>query len=137
MPASLTVARRITERLPDVPEAALHNLLYLCQGHYVAAYLQPLFDEGIAPVSAGAYVVTLANHPRAGSAESSLSPAQRASIDATVDRYGHLATTDLAALVCATEPWVEARGGGWFMAPEVIRDYFIGAAGAAIGPDLT
>ena len=118
------VADRIRAALPSLSQAAVDNLVYLCQGHYVGRYWEPLFLAEFL-TNPGGVALGPARFEDEYTVEPILSEAERAVVDDVVTRYGQLSADVLTDLVCATWPWQEAHSGGWLIAPEVIRDDFL------------
>lgn len=109
---------------PGRSPAAVDNLLFLCQGHHVGRFLEPLFLNMFDTVESGAELAPEADVDEY-TVEPTLSERERTVVDEVLTRYGHLGDDVLTGLVCATWPCQEARHGGWLIAPEVIRDDFL------------
>ena len=123
VPVGVVIERILLAR-PDRSPAAVTNLLFLCQGYYVSRFLAPLILNMFATDPAGVALEAEADRDQY-TVDPVLSDPERAVIDDVVTRYGHLSDDVLTELVCATWPWKEAYGGGFLIAPEVIRDDFL------------
>src|SRR5262249_55212423 len=136
------VAAVLRDRLPGLPIKKLHKLLYYCQGHHLAAFGQPLFDETISAWDMGPVVGTLWHQEKHGEVSVShaeLNEAQLNTIGYVVSRYGALTGLDLENLTHSETPWRLADRGrrpreSTRIELEWIKEYFE-TSGAADGED--
>jgi Uncharacterized phage-associated protein len=108
------VAVILRERLPGLPTKKLHKLLYYCQGHHLAAFDEPLFDEPISAWDMGPVVGTLWRQERLGErpkAPGALDEGQLNTIGYVLSRYGALTGRDLENLTHSETPWQLADTG--------------------------
>ena len=140
------VAAALRQRLPGVGAKKLHKLLYYGQGHHVATFGQPLFNEGIAAYDMGPVVATLWAEEKYGAPDDTLPPeplteAELNTIGYVVSRYGNLTGNDLEVLTHGEPPWQKAdqnrrpRESAPILL-EWIREYFSTAGSPAAGDDL-
>jgi uncharacterized phage-associated protein len=126
------VAAALRERLPGLPAKKLHKLLYYCQGHHLATFDEPLFDETISAWDMGPVVGMLWYQEKHGAPPASchqLTEAHLNTVGYVVSRYGALTGRDLEVLTHSEGPWQRADrarqpGTSSRIAPEWIRDYF-------------
>jgi uncharacterized phage-associated protein len=107
------VATVLRERLPGLPTKKLHKLLYYCQGHHLATFGDPLFDETISAWDMGPVVGRLWHQEKeAGLSEArgELTEAELNTIGYVVSRYGALTGLDLENLTHSEAPWQQADG---------------------------
>ena len=145
MPVSARdVAEVLRARLPGLPAKKMHKLLYYCQGHHLAAFGVPLFNETVSAWDMGPVVGTLwyqenqDDAPPAATAE--LGEAELNTIGYVVSRYGALSGTDLEHLTHSEPPWqlanaTRALRGSARIKGEWMRDYFRGAGAAGADAD--
>lgn len=119
-----TVSDAIIRRLPGVGALKLHKLLYLAQGHHLAAFGTPLYGEQLeawehGPVVAALWRETKHDLPIADPREATSTPlalteAELNSIGFVVARYGAMTGRDLEDLTHQQAPWKDAwdRGSG-------------------------
>jgi len=132
------VAAVLRERLVGVPTKKLHKLLYYCQGHHLATFDQPLFEETISAWDMGPVVGTLwydEKHGQAPVERTVLDEAQLNTVGYVLSRYGALTGLDLENLTHSERPWQRADQGrrpntSARIEPEWIREYF-STSGAA------
>jgi Antitoxin SocA-like, Panacea domain len=87
------VAAALRERLPSVPTKKLHKLLYYAQGHHLAVFGTPLFDESISAWDMGPVVGSLWYGEKQGQVDgdsSRLDETALNSVGYVVSRYGRL-----------------------------------------------
>lgn len=106
------IAAALRERIPGLPVKKLHKLLYYCQGHHLATFGSPLFDESIMAYDMGPLVAKLwraekDERPRPDPAP--LSERELNTVGYVVSRYGRLTGRDLELLTHAEEPWQRAN----------------------------
>jgi uncharacterized phage-associated protein len=141
VPAS-AVAAALRERLPALATKKLHKLLYYCQGHHLATFGLPLFEEAISAWDMGPVVAQLWHQERlalprqaeeAGGRQRelpALTEAQLNTVGYVVSRYGSLTGRDLEHLTHSEAPWQRAdadRPPGQSVRIELdwIREYFL------------
>lgn len=133
------VAAELRRQLPGVGTVKLHKLLYYVQGHHLAAFGTPLFEETISAWDMGPVVGSLWYEERAGVADApsiELGERELNTIGYVVSRYGALSGTDLRHLTHSEDPWREADsrrspGTSARMPVESIRNYFASGADRA------
>jgi uncharacterized phage-associated protein len=125
------LARELREQLPGVGVKKLHKLLYLSQGHHLAWFGQPLFNESLHAYDMGPVVDRLWRDEKAGRSvlPIELDEAAVNTILYVVSRYGALTGSDLEILSHGQKPWQiadEARhaGDSAIIEPAVMRSYF-------------
>lgn len=142
------VAAVLRERLPGLPTKKLHKLLYYCQGHHLATFDEPLFDEPVSAWDMGPVVGTLWHQEkqrhqekpdRPPEAAGDLDEAQLNTIGYVLSRYGALTGRDLENLTHSETPWQLADTGrrpgeSARIERPWIRDYFR-TQGAADGDE--
>ena len=109
--SSHDVASVLRRRIPGVATKKLHKLLYYCQGHHLATFGEPLFDESISAWDMGPVVGRLWHHDKKGTpspAGAKLSEGQLNTIGFVVSRYGRLTGRDLQHLTHSEDPWLRA-----------------------------
>jgi uncharacterized phage-associated protein len=135
-PSARDVAAALRERLPGVATKKLHKLLYYAQGHHLAVFGGPLFDESISAWDMGPVVGSLWYEEKQGHLEadpSRLDECARNTVGYVVSRYGRLTGRDLENLSHAEDPWRRAdtsrRPGESLRIEQAwIRDFFMSAA---------
>ncbi len=110
------VAAALRDRLPGLPTKKLHKLLYYCQGHHLAAFDEPLFNETISAWDMGPVVGILWYEERQGAASTvrphrEIDEAQLNTIGYVLSRYGALTGQDLENLTHSEQPWQLADSG--------------------------
>jgi uncharacterized phage-associated protein len=145
MPVSAhDVAAALRERLPGLGAKKLHKLLYYCQGHHLAAFGEPLFDEPISAWDMGPVVGTLWKAEKDDDApppaRTALGEAVLNTIGYVVSRYGGLTGRDLEHLTHNEDPWLTANryrrpGGGVRIENAWIEEYFRANTDPAAGED--
>ena len=132
MASAADVAAAIRDRIPGVPAKKLHKLLYYCQGHHLANFGRPLFDESVSAWDMGPVVGRLwydeKDRPTEGAA-SELDEGQLNTIGFVISRYGALTGRDLENLTHAEEPWrradtIREPGGSVRIESEWIQEFF-------------
>lgn len=116
------IAAALRQRLPGLPHANLPKLLYYCQGHHLAFFDKPLFDDPIVATDHGPAVAVIDTTP--GTAQV-LDNAALDVITHVVDRYGGLTTRDLQNLTRAETPW-RNTGPNEHISHDLLREYFTG-----------
>jgi uncharacterized phage-associated protein len=136
------VAAALRERLPDLGKVKLHKMLYYCQGHHLATFGEPLFQEPISAWDMGPVVSKLWHEEKTGhlSTLTTLTEAQLNTIGYVVSRYGALTGKDLENLSHSESPWQTANrvrqpSGSVTIKNEWIRDYFRTDGNPAAGED--
>src|SRR2546421_7872466 len=95
------VAAVLRDRLPGLGTKKLHKLLYYCQGHHLAAFDEPLFEETISAWDMGPVVGTLWKAEKDDAAppvRAPLGEAELNTIGYVLSRYGALTGHDLENL---------------------------------------
>jgi uncharacterized phage-associated protein len=128
------VAAALRERLPGVGVKKLHKLLYYCQGHHLATFGRPLFDETVSAWDMGPVVGSLWFAEKQGvvpvdEASAPLREAELNTVGYVLSRYGRLSGRDLEILSHAEDPWQLADrsrrpGGSARIEPEWMRAFF-------------
>ena len=131
------VAAVVRERLPGVGAKKLHKLLYYCQGHHLATFGRPLFDETVSAWDMGPVVGSLWFAEKQGHASSALprqplGEAELNTVGYVLSRYGRLSGRDLEVLSHGEDPWQRADrsrrpGASARIEPEWMRDFFAAA----------
>jgi uncharacterized phage-associated protein len=135
------VATVLRARLAGLPTKKLHKLLYYCQGHHLATFDEPLFEETISAWDMGPVVGTLwyeEKHDQAPARPADLDEAQLNTVGYVISRYGALTGLDLENLTHSESPWRRADQGrrpntSARIEPEWIKEYF-STQGAADDP---
>ena len=131
------VAAELRRQLPGVPTKKLHKLLYYCQGHHLAHFDEPLFQEPLMAYDMGPLVANLWKAEKEGKLSpppEALDSGQLNTIAYVISRYGRLTGTDLEHLTHAEEPWqhADARrapGSSVRIDQDSIRSFFQDAGG--------
>lgn len=117
----------------------LHKLLYYCQGHHLATFGLPLFDESISAWDMGPVVGTLWYSEKVSTSPGSpiTDEAMLNTVGYVVSRYGNLTGGDLERLTHAEDPWRDANRnrperGSVRMTNEDIQRFF---RSSAAGPE--
>lgn len=128
------VAAVVRERLPGVGVKKLHKLLYYCQGHHLATFGRPLFDDSVSAWDMGPVVGSLWFAEKQGLTSvdgppQALGEAELNTVGYVLSRYGRLSGRDLEVLSHAEEPWQRADhsrrpGASARIEPEWMRAYF-------------
>ncbi|PZS28792.1 MAG: hypothetical protein DLM59_14005 [Pseudonocardiales bacterium] len=106
------VAVALRRRVPGLPTKKLHKLLYYCQGHHLAAFGEPLFDETISAWDMGPVVGKLWRREKDAEAfpvPAELTEPQLNTVGYVLSRYGGLTGLDLEHLTHSEEPWQRAN----------------------------
>lgn len=130
------VAAELRRRLPGVGLKKLHKLLYYCQGHHLATFAEPLFQESISAFDMGPVVGTLwyrERQPEPMPQAKLLGERELNTVGYVISRYGALNGTDLEHLTHEEDPWKDAdkvrpAHGSVKIANEAIENYFRSAA---------
>ena len=102
------IAAELQARRPGLGKLALHKLLYYCQGHHLATFDRPLFDEAISAWDHGPVVGEVWYAQNRGTkppASPELGEAQLNTIGYVLSRYGGLSGQDLMHLTHSEDPW--------------------------------
>lgn len=105
------VAAELRRRLPGVGVKKLHKLLYYCQGHHLATFDEPLFNESISAWDMGPVVGQLWRSEKdhgIATADAVLDEAVLNTVGYVVSRYGALTGNDLERLTHSEDPWIDA-----------------------------
>src|SRR3954464_15797303 len=107
------VAAVVRQRLPGVGAKKLHKLLYYCQGHHLATFGRPLFDETVSAWDMGPVVGSLWSADTQGVVRveppsASVGEAELNTVGYVLSRYGRLSGRDLEILSHAEDPWQRA-----------------------------
>lgn len=105
------VAAVLRQRLPSLGVTKLHKLLYYCQGHHLATFGVPLFNETISAWDNGPVVGNLwyrENQREQLPEPQPLGEAELNTIGYVISRYGSLTATDLVNLTHSETPWQTA-----------------------------
>jgi uncharacterized phage-associated protein len=121
VPANSVIAA-IDARRPGLKLAKKHLLLFFVQGHHIAHFASPLFDEPIDATDRGVTVQGADGSP----ADQPNSEGPLNSVGYVLERYSALSPADLRALIQASQPWQAAikPGAGGRIDPDVLRDWF-------------
>src|SRR3954454_3562950 len=97
------VAAVVRQRLPGVGVKKLHKLLYYCQGHHLATFGRPLFDETVSAWDMGPGGGSLGVAERQALTPPEPPPAQLGeaelnTVGYVLSRYGRLSGRDLEVL---------------------------------------
>jgi uncharacterized phage-associated protein len=101
-----SVIAAIDARRPGLNLAKKHLLLFFAQGHHVAHFGSPLFDEPITATERGVSVPDADGRP-AGQPDSE-GPLN--TIGYVIERYSSLSPADLRTLIQTSMPWLDAIG---------------------------
>ncbi|MEV1331508.1 type II toxin-antitoxin system antitoxin SocA domain-containing protein [Micromonospora costi] len=112
------VAAYILSRRGQMSAMKLQKLVYYSQAWHLVWDESPLFQERIEAWANGPVVRELYDAHRGKFSvdkwplgdPDNLSPAERGTIDAVLDNYGHLDARQLSHLTHGEEPWINARG---------------------------
>jgi uncharacterized phage-associated protein len=102
------VVAELRRRLPGLPIQKAHKLLYLCQGHHLAATGEPLFYEGVVAWDRGPVVADLWRDEKCNNPppeRHDLDNAQLNTVGYVVSRYGALTGRELEGMSHAERPW--------------------------------
>lgn len=105
------VAAELRQALPGLPVKKLHKLLYYCQGHHLAHFGEPLFNEPIMAWDMGPVVANVWKAEKDGRTPPDPHPLDSGQLNTlayVVSRYGRLTGHDLELLSHAETPWQEA-----------------------------
>ena len=114
-----SVIAAIDARRPGLKPAKQHLLLFFCQGHHIAHFGVPLFNEPIVATDRGVTVETDGSPADQPDGEGPLN-----TIGFVVERYGSLSPADLRALILASKPWQLATLTGDHLNIGARRDWF-------------
>ncbi|KLL11543.1 MULTISPECIES: Panacea domain-containing protein [Protofrankia] len=137
------VASILRARLPGLGTKKLHKLLYYCQGHHLATFDRPLFNETISAWDMGPVVGQLWREEKDGQprppGRAELGEAELNTIGYVLSRYGALTGRDLEVLSHGELPWHAADlkrrpGASVSITLESMREYFA-TAGAPDGTE--
>lgn len=109
------IAAVLRQWLPDIGTKKLHKLLYYIQGHHLATFREPLFDEDIVAYDMGPVVEKLWQEEAHGLTPAPHEPARRPLSEAelntigyVISRYGSMTGSDLQRLSHQERPWQQA-----------------------------
>jgi len=105
------VVAELRKQQPGMPTKKGHKMLYLCQGHHLAWYGEPLFAESIEAWDMGPVVADLWRAEKYGTPpppRQELGERGLNTIGYVVSRYGSLTGTDLEILSHGQDPWRDA-----------------------------
>lgn len=105
------VAEALRQRLPGVTSKKLHKLLYYAQGHHLATFGRPLFEEAVSAWDMGPVVGALWYAEKKGGHRgdpTSLDEGALNTVGYVLSRYGRLSGRDLENLSHAEDPWQRA-----------------------------
>jgi uncharacterized phage-associated protein len=130
------VAAALRQRLPGVPTKKLHKLLYYAQGHHLATFGRPLFEETVSAWDMGPVVGALWYEEKKGGHRgdpTALNEAALNTVGYVVSRYGRLSGRDLENLSHAEDPWrsadrIRRPGESVRIEKEWMRQFFSAAA---------
>jgi uncharacterized phage-associated protein len=115
MTSAADIAAAIRRNLPGIGRNRLHKILYLAQGHHLAWFGHPLFDEAVMAWDNGPVVSTLWNdeqhQPVLRQSTCDLDNAQISTVGYVCSRYGGLSRVDLETLTKAQPPYIVASEG--------------------------
>ncbi len=111
------VIAAIEARRPGMKPGKLHSLLFFAQGHHVAHFGTPLFDEPIVITDVGVHVPHYGDPGSQPTGEGALN-----TIGYVIERYGALSPADLRTLIKASRPWATAAFG--LVSLDDLRDWF-------------
>jgi len=126
------VAAVLRDRDPGLSTKKLHKLLYYCQGHHVATFGTPLFEERISAWDMGPVVGELWYGEKTSgrsAAARQLDEGELNTVGYVLSRYGALTGQDLESLTHSERPWRLANAyrqshGSARIEIDWIRDYF-------------
>lgn len=110
VPSANQVAAALREHLPGVEGGRLHRLLYYCQGHHLALFGQPAFDEPITAGPDGPEIADL-NDDHARHVPGAVRDSVHSVAVMVASRYGGLTDNDLGRLSRAENPWARTQPG--------------------------
>lgn len=103
------IADELRKRLPGVGAVKLHKLLYYAQGHHLAMFGQPLFEEAIEAWANGPVVASFwadEKHGRSRPRAKDVPGEALETIEYVVGRYGHFTGRELIDKTHAEDPWL-------------------------------
>ncbi len=124
-PSVNSVIAAIDARRPGLKLAKKHLLLFFAQGHHIAHFGDPLFDEPIFADDRGAFVAHVAEPAAQPDSEGPLN-----TIGYVIERYSALSPADLRTLIKSSQPWQSAHDGpidldalrAWFLRDDETDD---------------
>jgi uncharacterized phage-associated protein len=118
-----SVIAAIDARRPGLKLAKTYSLLFFVQGHHIAHFGRPLFDDPITATDRG---VSVSDADADGAAEQPDSEGPLNTIGYVIERYSALSPADLRTLIQASQPWQAATtpGGGGRIDLDILRDWF-------------
>jgi uncharacterized phage-associated protein len=114
------VIAAIDARWPGLKLAKQHSLLFFAQGHHMAHFSRPLFDEPITATDRGVAVPDADGSP----AEQPGGEGALNTIGYVIERYGSLSPSDLRTLIQASQPWQLAALTGGVVNVGALQDWF-------------
>jgi uncharacterized phage-associated protein len=118
--AANSVLAAIDARRPGLKLGKQQSLLFFAQGHHIAHFGVPLFNEPIIATDRG---VTIPDAD-GGLAKQPDNEGPLNTIGYVVERYGALSPADLRALIQASQPWQLATLTGGVVNLDALRDWF-------------
>lgn len=106
-----SVAAELRAREPGIGRLKLHKLLYYCQGHHLATFGVPLFEETVSAWDKGPVVGRLWHSENVDEVEvegDRPGEAELNTIGYVISRYGALSGRDLMHLTHSEDPWRRA-----------------------------
>lgn len=108
----IDIAAEIRRRRPGIGVVKLHKLLYFAQGHHLATFDQPLFEDTVSAWDKGPVVGALWGHETHGEPiephPEQLDEAMLNTIAYVLSRYGQLSGAELIQLTHGQDPWTAA-----------------------------
>lgn len=119
MSSAIDIASALLARRGRMDGWKLQKLLYYCQAWHLVWQDKPIFPEQVAAWKDGPVCPDVWQLHRGwrdvdripGGDSSRLSLEEWVTVDAVLDRYGHLSGAELRALTHSEAPWLEARHG--------------------------
>jgi uncharacterized phage-associated protein len=108
------IAADIRAERRGLPVKKLHKLLYYCQGHHLAWFGEPLFEEPIEAWDMGPVVAELWRAEKRGTStppRAELTNRELNTVGYVLSRYGTLTGKDLEILTHGEDPWRDADQG--------------------------
>lgn len=102
-----SVIAAIEARRPELKLAKQHSLLFFAQGHHVAHFGSPLFDEAITATERGVTIPGADGSP----ADQPDGEGPLNTIGYVIERYASLSPADLRALIQTSQPWQQTTPG--------------------------
>ena len=113
---ALEVADELAARVPEPGRLKLQKLLYFCQGHHLAQFGRPLFEEPLEAWDKGPVVRDVYNRDPETLNRSTVLSEEHAADEAALNtigyvasQYGGMSGLNLMDLTHSQLPWLEAR----------------------------